>query len=170
MDTTLHPQKPEYARLDACIVHGRTARRYVLTFCVSPNLTEAFDQWYRNHGYLYGGKFTDLNDFIRSEWEGGFVGKWDANDMLTLMRTWWHGDVSRVSTVAPGLQGDLAGVLGGVKAKGLIMPCKTDLYFPVSQFVFYTIILSRSQSYTVLSRKTTSLKWKSCERVWQSLS
>jgi homoserine acetyltransferase len=41
------------------------------------------------------------------------------------------GDVSKVKAVAPSLQGDLAGVLRNVKAKGLIMPCKTDLYFPV---------------------------------------
>ena len=89
-------------------------------------------QWYRNKSYLYGGKYTDLNDFIRSEWEAGFVANWDANDMLTLLRTWQTGDVSKVKAVAPSLQGDLAGVLRNIKAKGLIMPSKTDLYFPVS--------------------------------------
>lgn len=30
-----------------------------------------------------------------------------------------------------GGNGDLVGVLGRIKAKALIMPCKTDLYFPV---------------------------------------
>ena len=60
------------------------------------------------------------------------MAKWDANDMLTMLRTWQMGDVSKVKNVAPGLQGDLAGVLKTIKAKGLIMPSKTDLYFPVS--------------------------------------
>ena len=31
-------------------------------------------QWFRNHGYLYNGKYTDLNDWIKADWEGGFVG------------------------------------------------------------------------------------------------
>ena len=62
---------------------------------------------------------------------------WDANDMLMLLRTWQMGDVSKVKGVAPNLQGDLAGVLSTVSAKGLIMPCKTDLYFPVCGVGFY---------------------------------
>lgn len=59
------------------------------------------------------------------------MANWDANDMLTLLRTWQMGDVSKASAVAPSLQGDLASVLKTIKAKGLIMPSKTDLYFPV---------------------------------------
>ena len=88
-------------------------------------------QWYREKRYLYGGKYTDLDDFLRSEWEAGFLANWDANDMLTLLRTWQMGDVSRVPAVGAALQGDLAGALKTISAKGLIMPCKTDLYFPV---------------------------------------
>ena len=56
---------------------------------------------------------------------------WDANDMIWLANCWQMADISKVSTVAPGLQGDLQGVLGSLKSKALIMPCKTDLYFPV---------------------------------------
>ena len=89
-------------------------------------------QWYRQKLYLYGGKYTDLDDFLRSEWEAGFLANWDANDMLTLLRTWQMGDISKVSSVGSSLQGDLAGVLKTITAKGLIMPCKTDLYFPAS--------------------------------------
>uniref|UniRef100_A0A0W0FGT0 Putative alpha beta hydrolase fold protein n=1 Tax=Moniliophthora roreri TaxID=221103 RepID=A0A0W0FGT0_MONRR len=57
-------------------------------------------------------------------WEFGFL-SWDANDLLALMHTWQTGDVS---TVQDG--GDLGKCLTNIKAKGLIMPCKTDLYFP----------------------------------------
>ena len=74
--------------------------------------------------------FKSLDDFLRSR-EGRYLEAWDANDMLTLLKTWQLGDVSRVRAVAPGLQGDLAGVLGGIRAKSLIIPSKTDLYFPV---------------------------------------
>ena len=51
--------------------------------------------------------------------------------MLTLLRTWQMGDISKIKTVSQSLQGDLAGVLKTVTAKALVMPCKTDLYFPV---------------------------------------
>ncbi|KIP08112.1 hypothetical protein PHLGIDRAFT_117538 [Phlebiopsis gigantea 11061_1 CR5-6] len=86
--------------------------------------------WYREKLYLYGGKYTCLDDFLRAEWETGFLANWDANDMLTLLRTWQMGDVSKASVVGASLQGDLVGVLKTISAKGLIMPCKTDLYFP----------------------------------------
>ena len=80
---------------------------------------------------MYDGKYTDLDDFLRSEWETGYLTYWDANDMLTLLKTWQLGDISRVKGVEQSLQGDLVGVLSSITAKGLIMPCKTDLYFPV---------------------------------------
>lgn len=88
-------------------------------------------QWFRNHGYLQGGKYKDLQDFLRADWENAFLGAWDANDMLTLLMTWYTGDISRISTVSESLQGNLVSVLGGITAKGLILPSKTDLYFPV---------------------------------------
>lgn len=62
--------------------------------------------------------------------KGGFL-EWDANDLLTLLRTWQTGDVSTVAS-SNGEGSNFAGCLAGIKAKGLIMPCKTDLYFPVS--------------------------------------
>ncbi|PPQ85287.1 hypothetical protein CVT25_010060 [Psilocybe cyanescens] len=80
--------------------------------------------WFRQHGHLHDGKYPDLESFLREDWEGGFLG-WDANDLLTLLHTWQTGDVSRVRD-----GGDLAQCLRGIKAKGLIMPSKTDLYFP----------------------------------------
>ena len=65
-----------------------------------------------------------------------YLQNWDANDMLALMRTWQLGDISKASMVTPSLQGDLAGVLSTITAKGLIMPGKMDLYFPVRSVSF----------------------------------
>lgn len=48
--------------------------------------------------------------------------------MLTLLNTWQSGDISRVRD-----GGNLEAALKSIKAKGLIMPSKTDLYFPVSR-------------------------------------
>jgi len=81
--------------------------------------------WFREHNYLYDGRFPDMDSWLRENWEGGYVNNWDANDMLTLLNTWQMGDVSLVRD-----GGDYAKCLGSIKAKGLIMPSKTDLYFP----------------------------------------
>ncbi|KAF9479577.1 alpha/beta-hydrolase [Pholiota conissans] len=80
--------------------------------------------WFRQNGFLHDGKYPDLESFLREEWEGGFAG-WDANDLLTLLATWQTGDISLVRD-----GGDLSKCLTHIKAKGLIMPSKTDLYFP----------------------------------------
>ncbi|KZT29001.1 homoserine acetyltransferase [Neolentinus lepideus HHB14362 ss-1] len=57
--------------------------------------------WFRDNGYLY-----------------------DGLDMLALLNTWQTADVSKVRD-----DRNLENRLGAIKAKGLIMPCKTDLYF-----------------------------------------
>lgn len=57
--------------------------------------------------------------------------------MLCLLRTWQNGDVTLVGTSlvsAAHNDNGFASVMGGIKAKGLIMPSKTDLYFPVRLF------------------------------------
>ncbi|PCH36082.1 homoserine O-acetyltransferase [Wolfiporia cocos MD-104 SS10] len=82
--------------------------------------------WFRQHGHLHNGLYSSLDDFLRADWEGGFLA-WDANDLLALLRTWQTGDVTTVSGADAG--GNLASCLAGIRAKGLIMPCKTDLYF-----------------------------------------
>ncbi|EJD03323.1 alpha/beta-hydrolase, partial [Fomitiporia mediterranea MF3/22] len=69
-------------------------------------------------------RYPDLESWLKEAWEGRYVENWDANDMLTLLRTWQGGDISQVQHV-----GDLEAALGSIKAKALIMPCKTDLYF-----------------------------------------
>ena len=84
-------------------------------------------QWFRQHGYLHDGKYASLDDFIRAEWEGDYL-EWDANDLLTLLHTWQSGDIAE----SVGGGADFADILASLKPKGLIMPCKTDLYFPVS--------------------------------------
>ena len=84
-------------------------------------------------------RYTSLEDFLREEWEAGFLIGWDANDLLTLLHTWQTGDVSLVGKPAGAISGSdnegFRNAVAGIKVKGLIMPCKTDLYFPVSPVV-----------------------------------
>ncbi|KAI0364446.1 homoserine O-acetyltransferase [Pilatotrama ljubarskyi] len=80
--------------------------------------------WFREHLYEMEGMYPTLDVFIREVWEGRYVAHWDANDMLSLLDTWQRGDVSSVRD-----GGDFASCMGSIKAKALLMPCKTDLYF-----------------------------------------
>jgi homoserine acetyltransferase len=74
-------------------------------------------------------RFSNLETFLRERWELGFLKSWDANDLLTLLKTWQMGDVSQVRD-----GGDLEKCLSAIKARGLIMPSKTDLYFAVRNY------------------------------------
>lgn len=64
----------------------------------------------------------DLQTFL-AFLEGHFLAR-DANDLLTMLDSWQTADISG--------GGDLAAALGAIRARALVMPCETDLYFPVA--------------------------------------
>jgi len=68
--------------------------------------------------------FKDLEDFLVRSWEAGFLRR-DMHDLLAQLWTWQHGDISANDLY----RGDLAMALAGIKAKVLLMPSATDLYF-----------------------------------------
>lgn len=45
--------------------------------------------------------------------------------MLTMLHTWQSGDVSQQEPY----NGDFSAAMKGIKAKALVLPAKTDLYF-----------------------------------------
>jgi homoserine O-acetyltransferase/O-succinyltransferase len=58
-------------------------------------------------------------------WEGFFLPK-DANNLLALLWTWQNADIS----ADPAFGGSFEKALGAIKAKAIVMPASTDLYFP----------------------------------------
>ena len=50
----------------------------------------------------------------------------DANNLLAMIATWQSGDLSANETY----HGDYAAALGAITARSIVMPCRTDLYFP----------------------------------------
>lgn len=104
-------------------------------------------EWFRQECWRLAG-FETLEAYLVSNWDGeAGLGGWDANDLLCLLRTWQRGDVTRCGgdaglvngqtnggsvggVGAGGKEGDLATTLRRVKARCLIMPSKTDMYFP----------------------------------------
>jgi homoserine O-acetyltransferase len=51
----------------------------------------------------------------------------DANDLLAMLWMWQHADIS----ANPVFNGDLAAALGAIRARSIVMPGSTDLYFRV---------------------------------------
>src|SRR6202035_4442436 len=70
--------------------------------------------------------FDSLADFLTGFWEKRY-GRRDANNLLSMIRTWELNDLGST----PGLGGDLGHGLGAIKAKATIMAGQTDLYFTV---------------------------------------
>lgn len=68
--------------------------------------------------------FTSLEDFLVRSWEANFLRR-DMRDLLAQLWTWQHGDISANDLYC----GDLQMALAGIKAKVLLMPSATDLYF-----------------------------------------
>ena len=57
----------------------------------------------------------------------GYVGRRDANDLLAMLWTWRHADVSSNDR----FNGDFTAALRSITARVIVMPCETDLYFRV---------------------------------------
>ena len=51
----------------------------------------------------------------------------DANDLLAMLWTWQHADIS----ANPRFNGDFEEALGAIRARAIVMPSATDLYFRV---------------------------------------
>lgn len=81
--------------------------------------------FYRNEADLKIMGYASLEDFLVGFWEGLFLHR-DANDLLGMLWTWQNGDISANSLFG----GDMRKALGAIKAKAILMPASTDLYFP----------------------------------------
>ena len=85
----------------------------------------AFSQtWYREGTFRELG--YDTFEDLLVDWEDEHVRDWDPNNLLHKIWTWQQGDISNNALYG----GDFAAALGAIKAKAIVMPASTDLYFP----------------------------------------
>ena len=68
--------------------------------------------------------FETFEDLL-IDWEQDHL-DWDANDLLAKLWTWQHGDIG----AGPVYRGDFPRALGAIRARAIVVPCTTDLYFP----------------------------------------
>ena len=59
------------------------------------------------------------------DWERDHLA-WDANDLVAKLRTWQLGDISANKVY----RGNFERALGAIRARAILVPCTTDLYFP----------------------------------------
>jgi homoserine O-acetyltransferase len=84
-------------------------------------------EWFKQRSWKVAGPgYASLEEYLKYDWEEG-LGSWDAHDLLCLLRTWQDGDITRHYLED---EGDLSKTLRRIKAKGLVMPGRTDLFFP----------------------------------------
>ena len=81
--------------------------------------------FYRQQLDIEGMGYSSLEDFLVGFWEGFFLPK-DANNLLAMLWTWQHGDISDNDIY----NGDFDAALAAIKARTYVVPGETDLYFP----------------------------------------
>ena len=64
-------------------------------------------------------------DALLRDWEQDHM-DWDANDLLAKLHAWQLGDISANARY----EGDFERALGAIRARAILVPCTTDLYFP----------------------------------------
>jgi homoserine O-acetyltransferase len=79
--------------------------------------------FFRRH--LYREMGFDSIEALLIDWEDDHR-SWDANNLLTKLHTWQHADIANHER----FKGDFTRAMGAIKARTLVMPCRTDLYFP----------------------------------------
>ena len=84
----------------------------------------AYSQAFYREGLYRDLGFETVEDLL-IDWERDHL-DWDANDLLAMLWTWQWGDIS----ANPLYGGDFARALGAIRARAIVIPCTTDLYFP----------------------------------------
>ncbi|TRX87956.1 hypothetical protein FHL15_011160 [Xylaria flabelliformis] len=81
--------------------------------------------FYREKVYESHLGFTNLEEFMIGFWEAWALSK-DPENMITMLDTWQSADCSKQDPY----KGDFELAMKSIKAKTLVLPGKTDLYFP----------------------------------------
>ncbi len=84
----------------------------------------AFSQTFYREG-LYRSLGFETWQTLLDDWAEDHL-NWDANDLLAKLWTWQHGDISANQIYG----GNFAAALSAIRAKTILIPCRTDLYFP----------------------------------------
>lgn len=78
--------------------------------------------WYRRAGWRHMG-YASVEEFLERHWEAMYL-RANAPDLVAMLRTWQACDVGAATGAGH------EETLRSIEARTLVMPCRTDLYFP----------------------------------------
>ena len=88
--------------------------------------------WAYSAAFFREGRYSELGfasvEALAQDWEQDHLA-WDANDLLAKLWTWQQADVAALVPAQDGL----AGALGRVTARAIVMPCDHDQYFTLEE-------------------------------------
>jgi homoserine O-acetyltransferase len=80
--------------------------------------------FYREGLHLLQGDRT-IREYLEKRWDNNFF-RSDANDLLAMLSTWQVTDISDNDR----FRGDWPAALAAIRCPAIVMPSRTDLYFP----------------------------------------
>jgi homoserine O-acetyltransferase len=84
-------------------------------------------EFYRDGLYREAFGADSLEAYVEANWDGRFAGR-HGSDLHAHLMTWYHADISDNDLYG----GDLSAALGAIKARMLLTPGASDLYFRVA--------------------------------------
>ena len=119
---------PKAALLNSVDFHDghyiQPARRGTRAFARVYSTWALSSAWFRAKCWATLG-FGSMWEYLEQGWENS-LGSWDAHDLLGMVQMWQRADISPHGPV----KGDFPQALASIKARVLLMPSRTDLYFP----------------------------------------
>ncbi|KAH7127832.1 Alpha/Beta hydrolase protein [Dactylonectria estremocensis] len=91
---------------------------------------KAYSAWLTSAEWFDQGLYKDLGYETLQDWDKDVAGanydSWDPDDLLTKLRMWQNGNIAACD---PSSGDSLEETLSHIKARVLLMPCRTDQYF-----------------------------------------
>ena len=81
-----------------------------------------------------------LKILLDKYWANDHEKNWDANDLLSKLRTWQLNNISN----GPLYKGNYIKALRSIRAKTILMPCNQDLYFRTEDNMYEKNLLKES--------------------------
>lgn len=104
----------------------------------------ALSQRFYREGLFKQLGFADVDRFLVDFWEAFWL-RLDANNLLSQLRTWQSADIAKT----PGYDGDLERALRSIRAKAVLSPGETDLYFPPADMAWEAAHMPNAELRTI---------------------
>ncbi len=96
--------------------------------------------FYRNEVWRELDHATTLEAFV-DEWYGPAAFAGDPRDLRAMFRTWRAADIA----AAPHFAGDFPAALGAIRARAIVMPSRSDTYFPPEDSVIEVQYMTQAE-------------------------